>query len=113
MPSVGRPLSRPAPTGGAAKKSGRPRAPSGTTGDPGLLRRALTEVLRRALVEPGVERILDRLLVDQVDQDRGRAVAHLEGTLSDLRVAPAFLQRIHLRRQRVAGHDDQLLLLQL
>ena len=55
----------------------------------------------------------DRLAVDQVDHHRGRAIAHLERPLADLHMAAPRLQRFHLRRQRVAGHDHQRFRLQL
>ena len=67
----------------------------------------------RALVEAGVERIGNRLAVDEIDQNCRRAMAHLERPLADLRVAATRLQRGQLRRQSVARNDDQLLRLQL
>src|SRR5437868_3824262 len=79
---------------------------SARTATPRLLGRALAQVGRRAFVQAGVQRVGHLLLVDQVDQHRGRAVAHLEGALADLRMAAAALQRIQLRGQGVAGHDD-------
>lgn len=78
---------------------GHPRAPWRGVRRVGLLRRALPEVLRGALVAAGVERGLDRLVVDQVDQHRGGAMAHLERAPPDLRVAPAGLEGGHLRGQ--------------
>src|SRR3954469_17421540 len=45
-------------------------------------RRALAEVVRRAFVEAGVERIGHLLVGDQVDQHRGRPMAHLERALA-------------------------------
>src|SRR5215831_5203487 len=75
--------------------------------------RALAEVGRRALVQAGVERIGDLLAADEVDQHPRRAVAHLERPLADLRMAASFLQRGELRRQRVAGDDDEVLGLEL
>src|SRR5262249_18918038 len=54
-----------------------------------LLGRTAAEIARRALVEAGIERIVDFLGIDQVDQDGGRPMAHFEGSLTDLRMAAA------------------------
>src|SRR4249920_1650561 len=78
-----------------------------------LLGRALAEVGGRAFVEAGVQRVGDLLAADQVDQHRRRAVSHLEWPLADLGVATSGLERVELRRQRVAGDDDQVLGLEL
>ena len=56
---------------------------------------------------------LDRLAFDEIAHHERRAVAHLERPLSDLDVAATGLQRFDLRRQRVAGDDDQLAALHL
>src|SRR5262245_58824022 len=61
-----------------AEQGGAGGRPPRRAGDSELLGRALPEILGCALVEAGVERVFHRLLVDQVDQHRRGAVAHLE-----------------------------------
>src|SRR5262245_6757647 len=76
-----------------------------------LLRQASVRAFGRARIQPGEQRITHLLAVDQVDHDRRRPVAHLERPLADLDMAATGLERLHLRRQRVAGDNDELLTL--
>src|SRR5262245_5527065 len=111
-PAVRSDSRRATPTPGARKQGRLPTPPKLVPGR-ALLRRALAQVSRCALVETRVERIGHLLAVDQFDQHRGGAATHLERPLADLRVAASRFQRVELRRQRIAGNDDQLLRLQL
>src|SRR5580704_14416306 len=94
----------------AAIEAGRaPGAPAADTLARLLL---LTGVdgLRRADVEADRHRIRNGLALSQIVQEVNRLVAHLEWPLSNLPVAQACLQIIHLHRQSLDEEHDQIFL---
>src|SRR5690606_36202784 len=74
---------------------------------------AEASVVLIADVEARVERIFNRLAIDELDHHVRSAIAHLERTLTDLCMAAAFTESLGLRRQRVTSDDEQVLGLQL
>src|SRR5690606_18013841 len=61
-----------------------------------LLPEAGVDVLLRADIKAGVDRILDLIALDQVLEDEHRAVSHLEGPLTDPIARQAVLELSHL-----------------
>lgn len=56
-----------------------------------------------ALVEPGEDRILDRLAGDEIHHHAWRLVAHFKGPLADERRHQTFLGDRHLFADRIGG----------
>src|SRR5690606_27750841 len=60
-------------------------------------------------IEAGIDGVFHRLAVDQLDHDVRRTLTHLERPLADLYVAATVVECPHLRRQGVAGDDDEVI----